>query len=63
MTISDSGCDPEPDKLSQEPRAPSVSPVAKVDSHSKPHCQISSDHSDDNQQLGGPKHSSPAKTH
>ena len=63
VTISDSGFNPEPDKLSQESRAPSVSPVAKADSHSKQHCQISSDHSDDNQQLEGPKHSSPAKTH
>ena len=63
VTISDSGCDPEPDKLSQEPKAPSVLPVAKVDSHSEPHHQISSDHSDDNQQLGGPRCSSPAKTH
>ena len=63
VTISDSGFDPEPDKLSQESRAPSVSPVAKVDSHSKPHHQISSDHLDDNPQLEGPKHSSPAKTH
>ena len=63
MTISDSGFDPEPDNLSQESRAPSVSPVAKADSHPKQHCWISSDHSDDNQQLEGPKHSSPAKTH
>ena len=63
VTIPDSGCDPELDKLSQESRAASVSAVAKVDSHSKPHCQISSDHSDDNQQLEGPKHSSAAKTH
>ena len=63
MTISDSGFNPEPDKLSQESRAPSVSPVAKVDSHSKQHHQISFDHSDDNQQLEGPKHLSPAKTH
>ena len=50
-TISDSGFDPEPNKLSQESRAPSVSPVAKADSHFKQHCWISSDHSDDNQQL------------
>ena len=63
MTISDSGFNPEPDKLSQESRAPSVSPVAKVDSHSKQHHQISSNHSDSNQQLEGPKHLSPAKTH
>ena len=63
VTISESGFDPEPDKLSQESRAPSVSPVAKVDSHSKQHCQISSSHSNDSQQLEDPKHSSPAKTH
>ena len=37
--------------------------MAKADSHSKQHRLISSDHSDDNQQLEGPKHSSPAKTH
>ena len=54
VTISDSGL---------ESRAPSASPVAKVDSHSKPRHQISSDHSDDNQQLEGPKHTSPAETH
>ena len=63
VTVSDSGFDPEPDKLSQESRDPSVSPVPKVDSHSKQHHQISSDHSDGNQQLEGPKHLSPAKTH
>ena len=63
VTISDSGFDAEPNKLSQESSAPSVSLVAKVDSHSKPIRQISSDHSDDNQQLEGPKHSSPARTH
>ena len=63
VTISDSGFDPEPNKLSQESRAPSVSPVAKADSHSKQHHQISSDHSDNNHQLEGPKHSNPAKTH
>ena len=34
VTIMDSGFGPEPDKLSQEFRAPSISPVAKVDSHS-----------------------------
>ena len=38
VTISDSGFDSEPDKLSQESRAPSISPVAKADSHSKSHC-------------------------
>ena len=63
MTISDSGFDPEPNKLSQESRAPSVPPVAKADSHSKQHHWISSDHSDNNQQLEGPKHSSPAESH
>ena len=35
MTITDSGFGPEPKNLSQESRAPSVSPVAKSDSHSK----------------------------
>ena len=34
VTVMDSGFGPEPDKLSQESRAPSISPVAKVDSHS-----------------------------
>ena len=62
VTISDSGCDPELNKLSQESRAPSVSPVAKVDSDSKPYHQISSYHLDDNQQLEGLKHLSPTKT-
>ena len=37
VTIFDSGFGPEPNKLSQETRVPSVSPVAKVDSHSKQH--------------------------
>ena len=63
MTITDSGFGPESNKLSQESRAPSVSPVAKVDSHSKQHHWVSSNHSDDNQQLECPKHLSPAKTH
>ena len=63
MTISDSGFDPEPNKLSQESRAPSISPVVKADSYSKQHCWISSDHSDDNQQLESPKLLSPARTH
>ena len=35
LTITDSGFSPKPGKLSQESRAPSVSPVANVDSHSK----------------------------
>ena len=35
VTISDSGFDPEPNKLSHEYRAPSISPVAKADSHFK----------------------------
>ena len=59
VTITDSGFGPEPDKLSQESRAPSVSQVAKVGSHSTH--RISSDHSqdlDDNQLLEGPQHSS-----
>ena len=34
VTVTDSGFGPEPDKLSQESRAPSVSPVAKAGSHS-----------------------------
>ena len=34
MTVTDSGFGPELDKLSQESRAPSVSPVAKAGSHS-----------------------------
>ena len=34
VTVTDSGFGPEPDKLSQESRAPSVSPVAKAASHS-----------------------------
>ena len=60
VTVTDSGFGPEPDKLSQESRAPSVSLVAKVGSHSA--CRISSDHSqdlDDNKLLEGPQHSSP----
>ena len=66
MTITDSGFGPEPDKLSQQSRAPSISPVAKADSHSTWHCWISSDQSqdsDDNQPLEGPKHSSPLEVH
>ena len=60
----DSGFGPEPDKLSQESQAPSVSLVAKVGSHSA--CRISSDQSqdsDDNQASEGPKHSSPPEVH
>ena len=34
VTITDSGFGPEPDKLSQESRAPPISPVAKAGSHS-----------------------------
>ena len=60
----DSGFGAEPDKLSQESRAPFISPVAKVGSHSA--CRISSNQSkdsDDNQPLEGPKHSSPPEAH
>ena len=60
VTITDSGFSPEPDKLSWEPRAPSVFPVAKVDSHPRWHCLISSDQSDNDQPLRDPKHSDPA---
>ena len=66
VTITDSGFGPEPDKLSQESRAPSVSPVAKADSHSTRYCRISSHQSqdsDDNQPLEGSKHSSPPEVH
>ena len=64
MTITASGFGPEPDKLSQESRAPSVSPMAKAGSHSRGHHRISSDQSqdsDDNQPLEGSDHSSPPK--
>ena len=64
VTVTDSGFGHEPDKLSQESQAPSVSPVAKVGSHSA--CRISSDQSqdsDDNQPSEGPKHSSPPEVH
>ena len=62
--VTDSGFGPEPDKLSQESQAPSVSLVAKVGSHSAH--RISSNQSrdsDDNQPSEGPKHSSPPEVH
>ena len=64
VTFTDSGFGPEPDKISQESRAPSISPVAKVGSHSTH--RISSNQSEDsdgNQPLEGPKHSSPPEAH
>ena len=62
--MTDSGFGPEPNKLSQESRVPSVSLVAKVGSYCA--CRISSDQSqdsDDNQPSKGPKHSSPPEVH
>ena len=62
MTVTDSGFGPEPENLSQESRAPSVSPVAKGGSHLAWHHRISSDqsqNSDDNQLLEDSQHLSP----
>ena len=64
VTITNSGFGPEPDNLLQESKAPSVSLVARVGSHSA--CRISSDHSqalDDNHPLEGLQHSSPPGVH
>ena len=64
VTIMDSGFGPEPDKLPQESRAPSVSPVAKVGSHSTHRIAYNqSQDSDDNWLLEGPQHSSPPEFH
>ena len=64
VMVTDSGFGLEPDKLSQESQAPSVSPVVKVGSNSGH--RVSSDQSqdsDDNQPSEGPKHSSPPEVH
>ena len=64
VTITDSEFGPEPDKLSQESRAPSISPVIKVGFHSTRRISSNqSQDSDDNQLLEGPKHSSPLEVH
>ena len=64
VTITDSGFGPEPDKLSQESRAPSISPVDKVGSHSTHRISSNqSQDSDDYQLLEGPQHSSPPEVH
>ena len=64
ITITESGFGPEPDKLLQESRAPSVSPVPTTGSHSSRHHRILSDQSedsDDNQPPEGLSHSSPSR--